>query len=309
MRGSTIALNTNGRLVALLASSPGAEVPLVPRPACWRSACSASLARAAHGLDRFALRGLPMPQPLPLRAAREVRRLRVPAATAGLSAFVSLAVQFHCVGRGWDVLDDSAPEACDTIRKWLLAYCIVLTVLPFCQALAGPLLLGWGAVGLLLRANHRDCGDAAPSLYAFVDEMMVDAVTSCCLMALCLLFLWVVRRRAQRLSRDWATYGPVCTEVLRRIFAESVAIAGADPVECSICLEEVDVGARGDGAEGGLGQTWCTLRCGHTFHKPCLEEWLRRARLCPLCRVDLNTLYPQTSRTGDSPSLSTDTSS
>lgn len=29
------------------------------------------------------------------------------------------------------------------------------------------------------------------------------------------------------------------------------------------------------------------LKCGHTFHPRCINEWLRRAHNCPCCREDL----------------------
>lgn len=45
--------------------------------------------------------------------------------------------------------------------------------------------------------------------------------------------------------------------------------------ECAICLEE-DGGSRG-----------ARLPCGHAFHRLCVERWLVRGRVCPLCNCDL----------------------
>jgi len=44
--------------------------------------------------------------------------------------------------------------------------------------------------------------------------------------------------------------------------------------ECIICF-------------GGLdpGQSLTLLKCGHIYHKPCLELWLVRKRTCPLCDI------------------------
>ncbi len=41
--------------------------------------------------------------------------------------------------------------------------------------------------------------------------------------------------------------------------------------ECSICMEQSN--------EGVL------LKCGHTYHKTCIEKWRKNKSTCPLCRV------------------------
>merc|ERR1711939_866716 len=40
---------------------------------------------------------------------------------------------------------------------------------------------------------------------------------------------------------------------------------------CAICL-------------GGLSKNLKTLHCSHTFHKACIQTWLKRSVVCPLCR-------------------------
>lgn len=221
--------------------------------------------------------------------------MRVPAIIAGLAALLAGCIQFRCVNRGWDVLEGGVPEACNAIHEWLWAYCLALTLLPFCQAFAGPLLLGWASIGLMLRSHSKECAQKAPKLYDFVDEMLYHAVITCSLMAVSLAFVWIVRRKAQNLSRNWATIGPTSQEVLRRILADVAPLVAADMQECSICLEGSEAAEGSGQAEQGEAceaQQWCKLRCGHAFHQQCLLEWLRRARQCPLCRVDLHGLYP-----------------
>lgn len=43
--------------------------------------------------------------------------------------------------------------------------------------------------------------------------------------------------------------------------------------ECSVCLQEVEFGAR-----------IIRLECSHWFHPMCILSWLREKRSCPLCR-------------------------
>jgi hypothetical protein len=44
--------------------------------------------------------------------------------------------------------------------------------------------------------------------------------------------------------------------------------------ECSICLDTIH--SAGDAR---------MLVCAHTFHSDCVEEWLARSNVCPLCRT------------------------
>jgi Ring finger domain len=54
---------------------------------------------------------------------------------------------------------------------------------------------------------------------------------------------------------------------------QSVVRPCAAPLaECAICIEPM-----GDAHE-------VVLACGHSFHPPCANEWLRRSPTCPLCR-------------------------
>jgi hypothetical protein len=47
--------------------------------------------------------------------------------------------------------------------------------------------------------------------------------------------------------------------------------AFTDAATCSICLASHTRRA-------------ARLQCGHCYHRPCIETWLRRADTCPLCR-------------------------
>jgi len=37
------------------------------------------------------------------------------------------------------------------------------------------------------------------------------------------------------------------------------------------------------------GEVIVATECQHVFHKRCCEEWLRQARTCPVCRMDIPT--------------------
>jgi len=53
---------------------------------------------------------------------------------------------------------------------------------------------------------------------------------------------------------------------------------GCQETSCAVCL--------GDFEEN------CEMRqlpCNHHFHKPCIDKWLKRNQVCPLCLQDIQT--------------------
>lgn len=46
--------------------------------------------------------------------------------------------------------------------------------------------------------------------------------------------------------------------------------------DCSICLDKFNVGFYKR-----------ILECGHSFHKKCVDKWLKTHTTCPICRKDV----------------------
>ena len=44
--------------------------------------------------------------------------------------------------------------------------------------------------------------------------------------------------------------------------------------ECSVCLEQITTSK-------------VKTKCGHFFHKSCIEKWLEQQNTCPICRIQL----------------------
>ena len=53
---------------------------------------------------------------------------------------------------------------------------------------------------------------------------------------------------------------------------EGEVVEGEGEERCAICLDEFDTQA-----------VVKSMRCGHTLHRDCLDQWLRGSRQCPLC--------------------------
>jgi hypothetical protein len=99
-------------------------------------------------------------------------------------------------------------------------------------------------------------------------------------MACCMLVVLHARLRSKRLavqrrSAPAVLVGEIATVPYERgLFGEG---GGARyHAECPICLEMF-----------GPGGEIKVLRCGHAFHKDCLEGWLQRSRTCALCREEV----------------------
>jgi hypothetical protein len=67
---------------------------------------------------------------------------------------------------------------------------------------------------------------------------------------------------------------PGCVDQLRIVMLED--FPAEYPMECCICMENF-VGT----------EEIVETECNHVFHKRCCREWLRQARTCPVCRMDI----------------------
>jgi len=224
--------------------------------------------------------GVQLPDPMPAQAQEQVRRLRLPLIVAIWALCGALGLQMWCLVKGWYLVSRSCPHDCENLHRWLLGYCIALSMVPFCFAIAGPLVVWWAADGSLVRSSlPNSCQEAIPMLYDFVDEVASFSLSTCLLMAIVFLFLWLLRRRTVALRQLFGHDGPTLAAVVQCMM-EAPAASVEPGMECSICLEAGQEGSR-----------WRSLPCSHTFHEDCLLQWLQRGRRCPLCRLDLHMAY------------------
>ena len=54
---------------------------------------------------------------------------------------------------------------------------------------------------------------------------------------------------------------------------------GAGKPECGICMDDDDWRA-----------DWTWLECAHQFHTKCVEDWLKTAARCPVCRTECHVM-------------------
>ncbi|XP_066332444.1 RING-H2 finger protein ATL8-like [Miscanthus floridulus] len=101
-----------------------------------------------------------------------------------------------------------------------------------------------------------------------------------------LIVVWALRRgvvlraAASRRQDEERAAGGLSAEDLNELPCHdhecSKAGAGAG-AECAVCQEAFQAGDR------------CRVlpRCEHGFHAQCVDQWLRKSRVCPVCRAEV----------------------
>ncbi|KQK01489.1 E3 ubiquitin-protein ligase ATL23 [Brachypodium distachyon] len=91
-----------------------------------------------------------------------------------------------------------------------------------------------------------------------------------------LVVVWAIRRgAASREARERAAAaGGLTAEEIRELPCQDFK-AGATGECCAVCLEALQAGDRCRVLPG----------CQHGFHAQCVDSWLCKSRLCPVCRA------------------------
>lgn len=234
-----------------------------------------------------------------------------------LIVFILLPGAYSAVGlalflQGWSVLTSSGDRTCDEpLNIWLLMnLCRIsffLLEIPIrrlinkiCSSQSCPELprKHLSACNSLLRlvlffrgaswmAVSQTCATTNPDLYEFVKIYLLFQLVSIVLLDLALPYA-LISLLTYGLMHGWfdtQVHGadPNTIEKIETVpydaahFAEEgVAYDDRPPGECCICMEPFC-------QEKGIKRT----PCEHHFHEACLDEWLKRSKKCPLCRIDL----------------------
>lgn len=95
------------------------------------------------------------------------------------------------------------------------------------------------------------------------------------LLMLLLLHVWIVGRIFRRRRRNSMPHGRgLSAAELEKIPCFDHEVADSNPAECAVCLEGIQPGER------------CKAIpvCRHTFHVICVDTWLAKTPICPICR-------------------------
>lgn len=135
----------------------------------------------------------------------------------------------------------------------------------------------WFVVGVVWVLNANGCG-RCPELYSLVLVMMAAAILKP--IVTMSVFRYGVRG-AEEQGEQRETPKGASEELLASLPSEEYTLLPEGQCTCVVCLCEF---------EGG--EKLRRLPCGHKFHGPCVDKWLRRNKLCPLCLHDASAPPP-----------------
>lgn len=139
---------------------------------------------------------------------------------------------------------------------------------------------GWFILGVVWLLNSTHC-KTCPGLYRLSLAVIFTAV------ARLLMTLFVFYRSfpprfqdAQQPPRPRGAPQEIIDQ-MPLIRYSSMLSDSSHGTGCAVCLSEFEV-------KDMLRQ----LPCGHNFHRPCIDKWLKRNKVCPLCLQDIEAPPP-----------------
>lgn len=130
-------------------------------------------------------------------------------------------------------------------------------------------------------SDNANCMRISPWYTSSIDFLLI--LTPIMFVAVVIMAIWTyVRRRCY--ARQGAEMAPPVPamdkaeiDVMETEEFTSESELKYGEIECSICLDAFEVG-----------DIMRVMKCGHRFHKPCVDEWLGRYKsVCPLCKIDM----------------------
>lgn len=200
---------------------------------------------------------------------------------------------------GWWVWADTKDKPCDApLSTWLLLVLIsaFFRVLSGGEANPAAALVwlvfdaGLFVMGIIWINSATTCRTSNPELYWFDHDFLVFIIVRS-VVAVVVIFI-SVSILVFAIENGWleGTANAATPDVIEKIpVVDAAAAKAAGAAECCICCNAFD-----DTEEIKM------TGCNHCFHTECLGKWLKNARTCPLCRLDLQeTIDAQQAAAGD----------
>jgi len=135
---------------------------------------------------------------------------------------------------------------------------------------------GWFVLGVVWILNSTHC-TPCPGLYRLTLAVIITTVLRLFLTLACFYHSFPRREPQPSSPKPTGAAQEDLNMLGQETFVEDSSEDSKDVPSCAVCLSDF---AGGD--------TLRSLPCGHRFHKRCIDKWLVRNKVCPLCLRDIN---------------------
>mmetsp|Transcript_73283 Transcript_73283/g.169988 ORF Transcript_73283/g.169988 Transcript_73283/m.169988 type:complete len:293 (+) Transcript_73283:215-1093(+) len=134
---------------------------------------------------------------------------------------------------------------------------------------------GWFILGVVWLLNSTHC-KACPGLYRLSLAVIFTAIMR--LLMTLVVFYHSFPPRAQDIQPQTRLRGASqeIIDSMPLVHFSHICHRGIPESNCAVCLSEFD-----------WDDALRRLPCGHHFHMACIDKWLRRNKVCPLCLQDI----------------------
>lgn len=131
---------------------------------------------------------------------------------------------------------------------------------------------GWFILGVVWILNSTYCKQC-PGLYRLSLAVIFTAVARLLITLVCFYHSFPPRFRQPAAPKPRGATQSIIDELPARDYHKDLC---AEDASCAICLSEFD-----------LGDVLRKLPCKHDFHRHCIDKWLKKNQVCPLCLQDI----------------------
>jgi len=135
---------------------------------------------------------------------------------------------------------------------------------------------GWFILGVVWLLNSTHC-KACPGLYRLSLAVILTAIVRLLMTLVVFYHSFPPRLQdAQPAARPRGATQELIDQ-MPLVEYQPGCLDGIHETNCAVCLSEFD-----------WGDALRRLPCGHHFHKLCIDKWLKRNKVCPLCLQDID---------------------
>eukprot|EP00930_Biecheleria_cincta_P050917 TRINITY_DN3608_c0_g1_i1.p1 TRINITY_DN3608_c0_g1~~TRINITY_DN3608_c0_g1_i1.p1 ORF type:complete len:297 (+),score=49.93 TRINITY_DN3608_c0_g1_i1:184-1074(+) len=134
---------------------------------------------------------------------------------------------------------------------------------------------GWFILGVVWLLNSTYCRQC-PGLYRLSLAVIFAAVARLLMTLIVFYHSFPPRFQGEQQPPKPRGANQTLIDSLQELRYSPDMLDGSQETSCAVCLSDFE-----------WDQSLRRLPCGHSFHRPCIDKWLRRNKVCPLCLQDI----------------------